>query len=131
MKPNQRMSPRDLNPAVFGGAPAPMDFARLTAQVPIEPAGPRLTLAPIGSWLLLDMPDELSPETQGGIIVPLESRKKFSQYVVAPVLAVGPEVRKVKVGDGVLVPRMHVVNHNHDGNAYFMFPEGAIVAIVR
>jgi co-chaperonin GroES (HSP10) len=124
------MIPSDINPAISDTDLPVIDFKRLTATKKIEPKGPRLNIQPVGAWLILDMPEELSPEMQGGIVVPEASRKKFEPFAIVPVVAAGPEAKMVAVGERVIVLRMQVEGLVIDGHHYYRIPEGAIVGKV-
>lgn len=126
-----KMSHSDVNPMLSGNQLPDVDLARLMAKPKaIEPKGPRLNLQAVGNWLLLDMPEELSPEIQGGIIVTEASRKKFSPYAVATVLGRGPETKHLEISDRILVLRQHVDQVVVDGHSYWRLPEGAVIAKV-
>jgi len=115
-----------INPEIGGGG---FPQIKLPPVETIVPKGPVLKLAATPNYLLLEMPDERSPETVGGVYVG-GARKPFTPYAVVNVLASGPEVKTVKAGDRVLVVRPQVEQAVFDGNAYFRTTEAAVVGIL-
>lgn len=123
------MSPADLNPELRGTSYPGVAMPSMTPPVPV-PKGPRLKLAAVLNYVLLDMPDEKSPDSVGGIIMPAGYQKPFEMFGVVEVLAVGPDVRTVKPGQRVLICKPQCEQAFFDGNAYFRTTEQAIAGIV-
>lgn len=115
-----------INPEIGGGGFPQIKLPPVNPV--IEPKGPVLKLAATLNYILLDMPNELSPETVNGIFVG-KSQKPFTPYALVDVLAVGPDVKSVKVGDRVLVVRPQVDQATFDGNNYYRTTESAVVGV--
>jgi hypothetical protein len=118
----------NINPEVGGGGFPQIKLPPITPV--IEPKGPLLKLAATLNYILLDMPNELSPETVNGIFVG-KSQKPFTPYALVDVLAVGPDVKSVKKSDRVLVMRPQCDQCVFDGNSYWRTTEAAIIGIVE
>lgn len=126
-----KLSPNDINPRVSGTQLPAVDLTRLLATPKIvEPKGPRLNLQPCGAWHLIDMPNELSPEVQGGIVITEAMRKKFDPLVVTTITKVGSSFHGLETGDKVLIERTKARQLIHDNNVYWYIEESGIIAKV-
>lgn len=125
---NRGMIPTgNINPEIGGTGFPHIKFPPV--QPVIEPKGPLLQLAATLNYILLDMPNELSPETVDGIYLG-KSQKPFSPYALVKALAVGPEVKTVKAGDQILVMRPQCDQCVFDGHSYWRTTEAAVIGIV-
>ncbi len=123
------MSPADLNPELRGTSYPGVLLPPTTPPAPVK-KGPRLNLAAVLNYVLLDMPDEKQPDSVGGIIMPGGYQQPMEAFGVFEVLAVGPDVRTVKKGHRVLVLRPQCEQAFTDGNAYWRTTEQAVHGIV-
>jgi co-chaperonin GroES (HSP10) len=84
-------------------------------------------LNPSKERVLAEVHDEDEKKTAGGVILPSGTEKP--KLVTATVLAIGSEVKEVKVGDIVLVPRVAGISVPDTKNKLY-HAENDILAVV-
>ena len=88
----------------------------------------KITFKPVRNWIL--MPDPRTEETESGIILP-DSVKEAMKTNILEVLAIGPEVQWVKLGDTVMLDpagKGHIVMI--DEESYIMAPEHLVLGVM-
>lgn len=78
---------------------------------------------PQRDWLLVALEDE-APPANGGLVAVVRLARPASTY--ARVVAVGPEVRDVRVGAKVVISRLQGIEI---GDGQLLLPESAVLAL--
>lgn len=129
-----------MQPLNFGSKkrPTPLEAKIIgnkgTVLATVTPKGPRLNLQPVLDRILVSSPDAGAGEINmiGGVMLPGNAvRSQFVANAQVKVVAVGPDVRTVKIDDEVLVPRAAVEQISHDGNQYWWINEAGVLGIVK
>lgn len=86
-----------------------------------------MNVKPLKDLVLIE-PFEPEKVTQSGIIIPDSSQQQPNQ---ATVVAVGPKVEEIKVGDHVFYPKSYQMNElDNEGKKQILLKEEIILAII-
>ncbi len=87
-------------------------------------------MKPLKDRVLVSIPPEPTDQMDGELYIPSTAAK--DQFPTADVVAVGPKVEAIKVGDKVLVDRYSIdgTRVTIDFKPYFLFDEDKILAIM-
>jgi co-chaperonin GroES (HSP10) len=86
-----------------------------------------LPFTPIGKFVAVRV--HRITETKAGIVLPDSSPDDPYQTPSATVLAVGPDVKQVKVGDVVLTPYLHARLGRRGGHEFLIINEEHLLGI--
>lgn len=90
--------------------------------------GVKALTKPWGHILQLDWEPQM---IQGGIIIPENAKSSKLPFYKVQVLAVGPDVKHVKVGDFVILPSQVILTAKWDKNVAHYCSEDKILAVVE
>ena len=125
-----------MKPLRFGNNPPSQSDKNMLSKsgavlATVTPRGPVLNLQPVLDRICVTDPDTgMESGMMGGIHLPGNSTVGVG-FARVKVLAIGPDVKSLKAGNEVLVPRGAVQEVGHDGNSYFWANEATVVGIVR
>lgn len=129
-----------MKPLHFGArSPKPGDKLLIQKGSPViatvTPKGPRLNLQPVQDRITITDPDAGDTGDLGKIgaihLPGVTQRTDFNPYAKVIVIAVGPDVKTVKVGDELIVVRPQCTKLAFDGQIYFWTTEAAVMGIVK
>jgi chaperonin GroES len=86
-----------------------------------------MSLQPLADRIVLEQ-KESEEKTSSGIILPDSAKEKPEQ---AKVIAIGPDVKGVKVGEVVLYTKYGPNEVKVDGNEYLIVKEEDVMAIIK
>jgi chaperonin GroES len=87
-------------------------------QIPIQPQ----------NSLILGLQEKTNKKTASGLILPETAQKRTS---ITQVLAVGPDVERVNVGERILFKEYTQHEISYDGTDYVLIEENDVLAMVE
>ncbi|MDZ7785904.1 MAG: co-chaperone GroES [Candidatus Saccharibacteria bacterium] len=86
-----------------------------------------VNIKPLGEYVVAQT-EEAPSKTASGLYIPKEAQEKPK---ISKVLAVGKDVKEVKVGDRIIYGGFSNTEVNHDGEDYMLIKEENIYAVVK